>query len=91
MNQVVKFISLLILFGVVIFFIICRYHEWLNQSCYEKCSDFHVMVKASHWEFSDYLIVEADTIWIDKECMTHGVFALMNVISACVVNFYSKL
>ena len=68
MNQVVKFISLFMLFVVVTFFIINKYHEWLNQSCYEKCSDFHIMGEASPWDYSDYLIVVSDTIWIDKEC-----------------------
>ena len=40
----------------------------LKGNCYEKCAEFHLMGEATFWKFSDYVIINEDTVWIDKEC-----------------------
>ena len=68
MSKIVKtfliFSIILILFISIIFF----HDKKQKTSCYQKCSEFHLMGEAMNWEYSEYLIFENDTIWIDQEC-----------------------
>ena len=44
------------------------YLKILNNNCYQKCSDYHLLGEASHWNYNDFVIDIKDTIWVDKEC-----------------------
>ena len=39
-----------------------------KQYCYTKCSEYHYLNESIHWNFTEYIIDEGDTIWLDKEC-----------------------
>ena len=38
------------------------------KNCYLKCSDYHLLGEATHWDYIDFIIDDRDTIWIDEEC-----------------------
>ena len=33
-----------------------------------KCSDYHLLGEATHWDYNDFVIDNGDTIWVDEEC-----------------------
>ena len=44
------------------------YSEMQIDNCYIKCSDYHLLGEATPWDYSDFMIHNGDTIWVDKEC-----------------------
>ena len=65
-----KFLLVLIFIVVTIslYFAFYMYSNIQNQYCYQNCSDFHLSGDSTHWEYTDYIVDQADTIWIDQEC-----------------------
>ena len=60
------FILLLIVGAIVFLYEI--YSENQIEKCYLKCSDYHLLGESTHWDYTDFMIDNADTIWIDEEC-----------------------
>ena len=68
MNKLIK-VSLSVIIGILlIIFINKGIILFQNQSCYDRCSEWHIMGEALHWNYVDYIIDQADTIWVDREC-----------------------
>ena len=44
------------------------YTKMYIENCYIKCSDYHLLGEATHWDYIDFIIDDRDTIWIDEEC-----------------------
>ena len=65
-----KKLLLIILLAVVLFIIILNttYSNMQNNNCFIKCSDYHLLGEATHWDYNDYIIDNGDTIWVDEEC-----------------------
>ena len=62
-------IPLLLLTGMIlIYFTLKIYYKIPNQNCYQKCSDYHLLGEATHWDYKDFVIDNRDTIWVDEEC-----------------------
>ena len=59
-------ILLLIVGAVMILYKI--YSEKQINNCYIKCSDYHLLGEANHWDYIDFIIGDKDTIWTDEEC-----------------------
>ena len=68
MNKLIKALLFMIIGILLIIFINKIIITIKNQYCYEKCSELHIMGKAMHWNYVDYVIDQSDTIWIDKDC-----------------------
>jgi len=62
-----RLIILLLIVGVIILFYELYYKSQINN-CYIKCSDYHLLGEAAHWDYIDFIIDDRDTIWIDEEC-----------------------
>ena len=61
----------LIVLLLIVGFILTSYKMYSNyedENCYLKCSDYHLLGEAVHWNYNDFVIDYQDTIWIDKEC-----------------------
>jgi len=39
-----------------------------NILCYQKCIDYHINGESDIWKYTEYIVHDLDTIWIDKEC-----------------------
>ena len=62
-----RLIILLIIVGaIIILYEICSKYQIKN--CYLKCSDYHLLGEATHWDYIAFIIDDRDTIWIDEEC-----------------------
>jgi len=60
-------IILLLIFGIII--ILYKSCPKIQiKNCYMKCSDYHLLGEATHWDYNDFVIDNGDTIWIDEEC-----------------------
>ena len=59
-------ILLLIVGAIIILYEICSKYQIKN--CFLKCSDYHFLGEATHWDYIDFIIDDRDTIWIDEEC-----------------------
>ena len=59
-------ILLLIVGAISILYEFCSKYQIKN--CYLKCSDYHLLGGATHWDYIDFIIDDRDTIWIDEEC-----------------------
>ena len=64
----IRSLSILLLFISVIMIIHKIYSEYEINNCYLKCSDYHLLGEATHWDYIDFMIEDGDTIWIDEEC-----------------------
>ncbi len=62
-----RLIILLIIVGAIII-LYEIYSENQIKNCYLKCSDYHLLGEATHWDYIDFIIDDRDTIWIDEEC-----------------------
>jgi len=59
------------LFIIVMLIIIISYLAYSKiqiDNCYIKCSDYHLLGEAAPWNYSDFMINNGDTIWVDEEC-----------------------
>ena len=59
------------LFIIVMLIIITSYIAYSKiqiDNCYIKCSDYHLLGEATPWNYSDFMINNGDTIWVDEEC-----------------------
>ena len=45
-----------------------NYSKIKIDNCYIKCSDYHLLGEAAHWNYIDFVIDNGDTIWVDEEC-----------------------
>ena len=54
----------IILIATSIFF----HNKNRKNECFHKCAIFHLNGEADFWKYSEYIIMENDTVWIDKEC-----------------------
>ena len=64
-----RLIILLLIVGLVIIVIAYKtYSKMYIDNCYLKCSDYHLLGEATHWDYIDFIIDDRDTIWIDEEC-----------------------
>ena len=62
-------ILLFMIIGLILIFITHKtYFKILNDHCYQKCSDYHLLGEATHWDYNDFVIDNGDTIWVDEEC-----------------------
>ena len=68
MMKLIKPLFIIMIAVILILIINTIYSRNLNQTCYEKCSELHLMGVASNWDYSDYVIIQSDTIWVDREC-----------------------
>ena len=68
MSKIFKFSLSVIFFLISITLIIFFFNLKLKSDCYEKCAEFHLLGEATFWEFSDYVVFNEDTVWVDKEC-----------------------
>ena len=62
-----RLIILLIIVGAIII-LYEIYSKYQIKNCYLKCSDYHLLGDAIHWDYIDFIIDDRDTIWIDEEC-----------------------
>ena len=53
---------------VGIMFLYEIYSENQINNCYIKCSEYHLLGEAIHWDYRAFVIDGSDTIWIDEEC-----------------------
>ena len=63
-----KILLFLMIVIITINFTYKIYFKILNNNCYHKCSVYHLLGEASHWDYNDYVIDNGDTIWVDEEC-----------------------
>ena len=66
-----KKLLLFVLFIVGIILIMILYKTSAKMqidNCYIKCSDYHLLGEATHWDYNDFVIDNGDTIWVDEEC-----------------------
>ena len=68
MSKIFKFSLSVIFFLISITLIIFFFNLKLKSECYEKCAEFHLLGETTFWEFSDYVVFNEDTVWVDKEC-----------------------
>ena len=62
-------ILLLLMIGMITIIITYKiYFKILNNNCYHKCSDYHLLGEANHWNYNDFVIDNEDTIWVDEQC-----------------------
>ena len=59
-------ILLIIVSAIIILYEI--FSKYQIKNCYLKCSDYHLLGEATHWDYFDFIIDDRDTIWIDEEC-----------------------
>ena len=64
----IRRVIILLLIVVVIMILYEFYSKNLIKNCYLKCSDYHLLGEAAHWDYIDFMIDKGDTIWIDEEC-----------------------
>jgi len=58
----------LLIVGLIIIILYKTYSNVQIDNCYIKCSDYHFLGEATHWNYNDFVIDKGDTIWIDEEC-----------------------
>ena len=61
-------ILLLIVGATIILYEI--YSENQIKNCYLKCSDYHLLGEATHWDYIDFIIDDRDTIWIENKALS---------------------
>ena len=66
--MIYKFISLALLFILIIILVYQSYLYHLNKKCYDECSKYHFHGLGEHWAYEDYMVYKGDTIWFDKTC-----------------------
>ena len=59
---------LLLIVGLIIIILYKMYSNAQIDNCYIKCSDYHLLGEATHWNYNDFVIDNGDTIWVDAEC-----------------------
>ena len=64
----IRSLIILLLIVVAIMILYEVYSENQIHHCYLKCSDYHLLEEATHWDYIDFMIDKGDTIWIDEEC-----------------------
>ena len=68
MSIIVKTFLIFSCSSIIIVSFLFFYDKKKEKACYQECSEFHLMGEAKVWEYSEYVIIENDTIWIDREC-----------------------
>ena len=68
MMKRINYLFISIVVAILLFFSYQFYLYLENRSCYTKCSSYHLLGEAYHWDYNDYIAVENDTIWVDQEC-----------------------
>jgi len=62
-------LSVLLIVGIMLIMILYKtYAKVQIDNCYIKCSDYHLLGEATHWDYNDFVIDNGDTIWVDEEC-----------------------
>ena len=58
----------LLVIGLIIIILYQTYSNRQIDNCYIKCSDYHLLGEATHWNYNDFVSDNGDTIWVDEEC-----------------------
>ena len=67
MKKLILFVLLIV--GIILTMILYKtYAKMQIDNCYIKCSDYHLLGEATHWDYNDFVIDNGDTIWVDEEC-----------------------
>ena len=62
-------IPVIIITGIILIsYSYTTYYKMQDQTCYKKCSEYHLLGTSEHWDYNDYVIDLGDTIWVDEEC-----------------------
>ena len=67
MKKLLLFVLLIV--GIILIMIFYKTCSQIRiNNCYTKCSDYHLLGEATHWDYYDFVIDNGDTIWVDEEC-----------------------